>query len=258
MVKVASMVWNTCVVQSESKGPSGSRGLSGSRVCVALDSESAAVAAHRTRRSRDAANPWGQRRLPRWRRRHRPDVGRVTPGLLAGGSDASLLARVGGAVDSAWGRTASGLLPGHSAAGAAVVVGPCRGRSEVEGAGDGVPADLGRLRGAQPAGDAGVFVRRRGVAEAGAVRCPGCLGFVVDHAPGVARRRVVVVAARVPGSCDERGDRQREGVDDDEWASGTGAARRDSWSCGMRWRCERRAVRRMGCRTALRPWMNPT
>ena len=60
-------------------------------------------------------------------------------------------------------------------------------------------------------------MRRRGAGKAGVVRDPGGLGLIADRGPGAAcRLRVVVVAARVPGSCDERGDRQREGVDDNE------------------------------------------
>ncbi len=63
------------MVQSESRG------------VVALASESAAVAAHRTRRSRGAATPLGSATADRrWRRRYRPEAGRVTPGLLSGGS----------------------------------------------------------------------------------------------------------------------------------------------------------------------------
>ena len=136
------------------------------------------------------------------------------PRLSSGGSDASRFACVGAAVDSAWGRAASGLRPGLAAPRAAVARRPRHARSQVERPRNGAPADFVGLGACGPAGDAGVFVRRRGVAEAGVVRGPGRLGLVVDRAPGVARRRrVVVVAARVPGS-EQRGDRQREGVDD--------------------------------------------
>lgn len=115
---------------------------------------------------------------------------------------------------SACGRTASGLRPGLAAPRVAVVLGPCHGRNEVERPRHGASVDFAGPGACGPAGDAGVFVRRRGVAEAGAVRGPGGLGFAVERAPGVARRRrVVVVAACVPGS-EQRGDRQREGVDD--------------------------------------------
>ena len=114
---------------------------------------------------------------------------------------------------SACGRTTSGLGPGLAAPGVAVVLGPCHGRSEVERPRHGASADFVGLGACGPAGDAGVFVRRGGVAEAGAIRGPGGLGFAVDRAPAVARCCVVVVADHVPGG-EQRGDRQREGVDD--------------------------------------------
>ena len=198
MVKVASMVWGSWLVQSESKD------------VVALAAGSAA-AARRTRRPLDAAIPCDQPWLTAMAASASPRRGAVTPRLPSGGSDASRFACVGAAVDSAWGRAASGLRPGLAAPRAAVALRPCHARSQVERPRNGAPADFVGLGACGPAGDAGVFVRRRGVAEPGVVRGPGGLGLVVDRAPGVARRCIVVVADHVPGS-EQRGDRQREGV----------------------------------------------
>ena len=196
------MVWSSWVVQSESKG------------VLVLAAEFAAAAAHRTCRSRDAAIPCDQPWPTAMAASASPRGGAVTPDWPSGGSDASRFAWVGAAANSAQGRTAGGLLPEFAAPGPAVVFGPRRGCSEVERSPNGVAADFVGLGACGPAGDAGVFVRRRGVAEPGVFRGADGLGFLADHAPGVVRRlRVVVVADHVPGG-DQRGDRQREGVDD--------------------------------------------
>ncbi len=221
------------MVQSESEAPPGRRPLRVKGSCVGLAADS-----RRWRR----AELFGRANAA-------TSLGSATassPSPRSGTGDAwsafwrlrrFALGEVGDAVDSAWGRAASGLPSGCAAPGAALVLGPCRGRIVVEGPRDGTPCDLGRLRASEPAGDAGVFVRRRGVAEAGVVRGPRGLGFVVDRAPDVARRRrVVIVAARVPSARDERGDRQPEGVDDGQEVAPWNATREllvaSSWRGG--------------------------
>lgn len=112
-------------------------------------------------------------------------------------------------------RTARGVPPGFSIPGARTLSGCGRRGDRIQVSGHRLPLFGRALRTPQLAGDAGVLVKRSGFTDRCAAACRRAFGLVVDGTVGgVCRGQVVPVAAQVPGSREQGGDRQREGADD--------------------------------------------
>ena len=116
--------------------------------------------------------------------------------------------------DSAPRGAANGVLPGLAVSPTLAAPGRKRRGGPVDSSGDRLPRFGHPIRAPELAGDAGVLVRRDGIADRGAAACRGDVDLMVDDTVGVAfRDRTVPVSARVPGAREQGGGCQREGVD---------------------------------------------